>query len=1147
MRNGMAKPAVYILLCSACVLAFFGVRRSISNDHAAEKSNLHSRAVPADRGLRAGRHLKSPLVFEENAGRAGKRVKFLARSGQSAVLLTPQEAMVVPQLARVDLSGTAGQKRLGIQLIGSNPAARLQGVEQTSARTNYFIGNDPTKWKTNIRSYRHVKVAEVYPGIDLIYYGAGRDLEHDFVIAPGQKPEAIRMRVSGADSVRLDSDGGLRIETDAGTASLHQPTIYQERDGHREIVAGGYVLLAANEIGFEVGKYNTSRPLIIDPILIFSTYLGGADDDAAGGVAFDSQGNIYVVGSTASTNFPLQNPFQSTPPATLCGTAPNTFRCGVGFVSKFDPTGQTLIFSTYFGGTGQGEGAQSVAVDSMGDVFVAGTTSASDFPATPGAFSTTYAGGICPGFQCREAYIAKFNPTGSKLLYSTYLGSVGDTAVQEGSLAIDQAGNAYVTGGTSSTTFPTTPGAFQTSCTSCVKAFVTKLNPTGSALVYSTYLGGSNLDNGNAIAVDGFGSAYVTGFTSSTDFPLVQALQSTVSDGFVTKLKPDGSGLIYSTYLGSSGGSETLINAIAVDSSGAAYVGGLTNGQNFPTTPGAFQPSPPINCSMGICGFVSKINSSGTALSYSTYLTGATVTSSNPDTRILGIAVDPFGHAYVTGSTNETDFPTLNPVQGVFGGGVCGSPRHPCNDAFISGFNNSGSALVFSTYMGGSGDDEGVAVAVDGTGAVYAVGETGSPNFPTMNPFQSMYGGGTCINGPCFDAYVVKLQPPAPSLAPNVLSFPDENSGSSSPPQPATLKNPGAQALNILSATTTGDFALMANANSCGNSVAANMSCNLNVIFSPTTSGQRIGTLMVKHDAAGGPLTVALQGMATAPAVMLSTGNLTFNGQLVGSTSASQPVMITDNGTGPLAISNASASGDFAVTNSCPAMVTVGNNCSLNVTFTPTATGTRMGSVSITDNAPGSPQMIALTGTGANLSLGAASGGSTSMSVTSGQNAKFNLQAGPSDATAAVNLSVDCSTVPASTCSVMPNMINLTPGSAVPFAVNVATQPFSNGAAPTGTVLRYIPPALGSHTVIWSVILLLTCIASFSQARARRRVTSFHAVAAVVGLVFLIALAACGGSGGGGAHGTPPNTYNVVVTASSQGAMQKLNLTLKVQ
>ncbi len=729
---------------------------------------------------------KLPLSFEANAGQTDPRVKFLSRGRGYTLFLTADEAVLALRTTKskrtedrnsksavLNLQSQIGNRQstapavVRMKLVGADPAAKVSGLDELPGRSNYLIGNDPKKWRTNVPNHAEVKYKGIYPGVDLVYYGNQRQLEYDFVVRPGADPKAIRLEVVGADlgvrpaagqhgdegahggaPLRIDANGDLVLKPDSGDIRFHKPVAYQtDSGGRRRYVQAHYVLKPRGRVGIRLGRYDAARPLVIDPVLSYSTYLGGSSDDLALGIAVDSSGNAYVTGVTRSPDFPTVNPI----PGACQGS------CGSGsdldaFVTKLNAAGSALVYSTYLGGSGLEEGV-GIAVDSSGDAYVTGATHSTDFPTVnpvPGACQ-----GSCGSGSDFDAFVTKLNAAGSALVYSTYLG--GSAGEGGSAIAVDGSGNAWVTGPTNSSDFPTVnpvPGACQGSCGSGNHddAFVTKLNAAGSALVYSTYLGGSGEDNPSGIAVDGLANAYVTGGTNSTDFPTVNpvpgACQGTCGtgsnfDAFVTKLNAAGSALVYSTYLGGSSFDDGL--RIAVDGSGDVYVTGVTLSSDFPTVnpvPGACQ---------GSCGsvgngdaFVTKLNAAGPALVYSTYLGG-----SNFDEG-LGIAVDGFGNAYVTGFTFSSDFPTVNPIPGACQGS-CGTGR-PNEDAFVTKVDAAGSALVYSTYLGGSSSDGAEGIAVDSAGNAYVAGGTSSTNFPvTPGTFQTTFGGGAS------DAFVAKI------------------------------------------------------------------------------------------------------------------------------------------------------------------------------------------------------------------------------------------------------------------------------------------------------------------------------------------------------------------------------------------------------
>jgi hypothetical protein len=659
-------------------------------------------------GSPAGSWSRLPLRFEPNLGQSEPRVLFLARGSGYGLYLTAEEAvMVLRRGERVSYDAAL----LRLRLVGGGRHPEAVGVGKLPGRSHYFLGSDPGAWRTDVPQYAGVEFRAVYPGVDLTYYGKEGQIEYDFVVASGADPRRIRFRIEGARHVRLDTDGNLVLSAEGGEVIHRAPVFYQEVDGERRSVMGRYVLHGRRDVSFEVGKYDRTRPLVIDPVLSYATYLGGTGSDLGTGVAVDSSGNAYLTGITASTNFPTASPRQG-------------YAGGYeAFVAKLAPSGSTLVYSTYLGGSGNDRGL-GVAVDSSGNAYVTGDTASTNFPTTS-PVQAANAGGY-------DAFVAKLDPSGSALLYSTYLGGSG-TDGGEG-IAVDPAGSAYVTGETTSTNFRTAY-PLQASYGGGTDGFVAKLDPSGSALVYSTYLGGASQDYGMRVAADASGHGYVTGWTSSTDFPTANALQpgkAGGNDAFVARLEPSGSALAYSTYLG--GSSDDFGRGVAVDPAGNAYVAGYTYSTNFPAVN-------PLQASLaGVDDvFVTKISPSGSALTYSTYLGGSAFDAP------FAIAVDSAGSAYVAGATGSANFPTADPLQASHAGN---------EDAFVTKLTPSGSALAYSTYLGGSGYDDGYSIAVDSSGSATVAGRTSSTDFPTASPLQPGNAGSD-------DVFIVRIATPS--------------------------------------------------------------------------------------------------------------------------------------------------------------------------------------------------------------------------------------------------------------------------------------------------------------------------------------------------------------------------------------------------
>ncbi|MDQ6665672.1 MAG: SBBP repeat-containing protein, partial [Acidobacteriota bacterium] len=610
----------------------------------------------------------------------------------------------------------------------------IEGLDLAESRTNYLIGIDPSRWRTNIAQYGKVLCRGVYPGIDAIYYGNGRQLEYDLIVAPGADPGRIQLAFAGAKNLKITPEGDLALQTKTQEARLRKPKIYQEFNGQKKDVAGRYVLKGQTGVGFEIAGYDRGRALIIDPVLSYSTYLGGAGDEVAFAVAADSAGNVYVTGFSASLDFPVST-----------GSAQTAKRGGSSdiFVGKLNPSGTGFIYSTYIGGGGDEEG-YGIAVDPFGNAYVTGYTNSSDFPVTTGSVQTKYGG-------ADDAFVLKLNPAGTGLVYATYLGGAAADAAY--GIALDASGNAYVAGGTASAKFPVTSASYQNAYKGGTKdAFVSKLNSTGSQLLYSTFLGGSAEDVALGLAVNPSGTAFVTGYTSSFNFPATAgALQTALAggyDAFVTVVNAQGSALVYSTYLG--GANDDSTNAIAIDGSNNAFVAGYTASINFPHGSGVFQPAK----GAGEDAFVAKLDPTGSTLPFSTFLGGS------GDDYALAIAVDSGGAVYVAGNTTSTDFPkSTDAAQSVSKGGDFTS--------FLSILNPTGAVLNYSTYFGGGDHETAFGLTLASSGQIFVVGYTSSTDFPvTAGVLQAARGGRE-------DAFIASFsngttQPPtADSVTPN--------------------------------------------------------------------------------------------------------------------------------------------------------------------------------------------------------------------------------------------------------------------------------------------------------------------------------------------------------------------------------------------
>lgn len=694
-----------------------------------------------------------PLSFEPVDGSGAE---FICRGVGYAMRLSPTEAAFSLQRSRADKSpavnggklralvresSAASQATMQVRLIGADNAARAVGEGILPTRVNYFIGNDPARWRTNVRTFGKVRYRDVYSGVDLVYYGNQRQLEYDFELAPGANPERIALNFQGADSVGIDANGDLLARIGETAVRQRKPIVYQNVNGEHREIEGRYVLRSSNNtnaargersVGFEIGAYDKTRPLVIDPVLVYSTFLGGLGFDRAWDIAVDGSGSAYVVGDTVSTNFPTS------------GAMFGTNNGGVSdvFVAKLDPSGTNLAYSTYLGGNGNDVGF-GIALDGGGNVYVTGLTASTNFPVTANAFSTNLHSAPYFGFYTNDAFVAKLDATGTSLLYSSYLG--GSNADVGTSITVDGGGNVYVAGETESVDFPT--NAVSPPFGGVHDAFIVKLTATDTNLIYATYLGGTGDDRALSVAADSAGNAVVVGVTTSTDFPITAgAIQTNYFAGlydiFVTKLSPDGASRLFSTYLGDYGDDEAA--RVALDVSANIYVTGLTTSTNFPVLTNGFPGASVLYPTNGGSrdAFVIKLDASGTNVIYWTFLGGVL------DDEGWSIVADTNGSAYVVGLTSSTNFPTADAFQASLNGLT--------NDAFILKLNPTGTAIDFSTYFGGVDADNGFGIALDSGGNVYISGTTISTNlpvYPATNGLQTVNGGG---GG---DAFVAKLFP----------------------------------------------------------------------------------------------------------------------------------------------------------------------------------------------------------------------------------------------------------------------------------------------------------------------------------------------------------------------------------------------------
>ena len=895
-----------------------------------------------------------PLAFEANQGQTAPEVRYLAHGQGYQLFLTNQQAVLtlrqpsaagtkftkggslLAERAHRKLNPVAKNSVLRIHFDGANPAAEIAGTKLLPGKTNYFIGNDPQKWRTDIPSYAAVRYQGIYPGVDVLFYGRERHLEYDFIVAPEADPKAIALSIAGARKLEINSRGDVVLSVGGGRVTLHKPSIYQEVNGERREIAGNYEIANGCQIHFSVAEYDHTQPLTIDPVLNYSTYLGGEFFDQALGIALDTSGDAYIAGFTQSTKFPQMNPISTTPPGDDSSSE------GTAFVSELNPTGTALLYSTYLGGSGNGsfgDGANAIAVDTATppNIYVTGFTGSPDFPVStvvlpfqgqPGPASTASAIG-------GSAFITKLAPSASGLMqlaYSSYLG--GNTYDEGFGIAVDGSGNAYIAGATASSNFPQQGTQITKVLTSPnTNAFLTKISTTASgaaSLVYSTYLGGSGTgsnflsfgDVAFAVTIDTSSNAYLVGGTTSTDFPTAGTAiagsaacgANTMSSAFISVIDTTAQTLTYSHCL--SGNTYDLAlgvnlgTGVPAVATGIVYMTGTTASSNLPVTANTIPlpacnnlPLPPTQtCVANGVAFVSLLNTATGTLQYLTYLGG------NNSESGYAISSDSSGNAYVTGQTSSADFPITQ-------GALVVAENNPTGAGFVSKISPNGKGLadlVYSSYFGGqtpnifTAQDSGRGIAVSGTNA-YITGQMTSADMPVSSgAFQTSLGAAAATN-----AYVADLPlTPTISVTPTSLAFGIQLLATPSLAQYVTVTNNTSSpiGLTLPPTSTNPDFAGAASGTTpCTTPLAGGASCTIGVIFTPANPGVVAATLNIVDalDGPSHPMQVALTGTgsANAPNITLSPTSLTLPGALLTTTSGPLPVSIGNSGNLPLSIS----------------------------------------------------------------------------------------------------------------------------------------------------------------------------------------------------------------------------------------------------
>jgi hypothetical protein len=926
-----------------------------------------------------------PLEFEPNEGQGPRLARFVAQGIDLNASLRP---------TGIDLSlGGLQRERAAIALdfVGANPHTKIVASEEEKSYTNYLLGKNPSGWLRHVANFGRVTFQGIYSGIDAAFYGNGHFLEHDFIVTPGADYRQIRIRIEGANSIHLLRDGNLRLSLEHGTVTFKRPKTYQFVRGSKRNRQSGFVVLGKDEIGFSVGRYDPTKTLIIDPVLVYSTYLAGVPVDMAG-VATNSAGDTFLTGLTYSSTFPTTaGAYQ-----TACASCGSSTQEPDVFVAKINATGTALVYSTFLGGSSYDQ-PYRIAVDGTGNAVVVGRTESADFPVKNPVPVGTTANGTYYGF------ITSLSPDGSALNYSSILGGGNQTSpgpdTSVFAVALDSNGNAYITGITDSPAFPTTAGALDNVAPNYPNnvGFVTKFLPTG-ALGYSALIGDTTPQNPGAgligvfgIAVDPADNAYITG-SAGTLWPTTSGAYQTTIPGtapyaapFVTKLSPDGSSLVYSTFVGSAG----QPTGIAVEANtGQAFITGVQAPTNFPTTPNAFLTS----IGNVSASFLTEFSADGSSLVYSTFVAPDPATDGST-TSTTGIALDSSDNIWLVGTTNSSQFPLKYPLQSLPAG------PSPTTTAFISRFDPTGTTLTFSSYFGGTVQGGTiVGIAIDSLDQAHVAGTTGDGLFTTSGAYLAS------VPPPPSDveytygyAAVIDANTAGPSacFSPQSVVWGNVLVGTSAS-ETLTITNCGNAALTISSVQSSSPlFTIPSATNGCQQSAAAGASCTMDIVYTPAAVETDSATLTIDSNAPVSTNSLSLEGNGAAPQISVQPTSFTFDPQFIGQTSPEQVVTITNTGNWPLAIdlSQTTVSTGFAYTQSgCGQSLGTQASCYIFLTFTPESAGTLTGTLNIASDDPNHPVVsVALSGTGyssypvptlTGLSLPTIQVGSTGVSLT---------------------------------------------------------------------------------------------------------------------------------------------------------------------
>ena len=1076
-----------------------------------------------------------PLNFEQNQGQVASEYPFLFRQNGTEALFLP---------AGVDLqfggSRTRAGSHLGLRLLAESPGVAVRPELPLAGRTNYLLGPDQTKWVRGVPTFSRLRYTAVYPGVDLVFYGNGSRLEHDFHVAPGADAGRIAFHLDGAESLTLSSAGDLQVATGADLLVLERPNAYQEETHGRVPVAATFALAHDGTITFALGHYDHTRELVIDPALTYATYLDKLSLGVAG-IATDSTGATYITG------YVFQSTYGTTPGAyqTTCPACTNT--APAAFITKVDPTGTKVVYSTFLGGTGYTQ-PFAIAVDASGDAVIGGRTFATDYPVKnnvgSGAFSQSGS----------FAFITSLTPDGSALNFSSVFAGDGDSFVN--SITTDSAGNAFLTGVTGSSSHPVTPGALNAGTPSFGRTygFVTKLAPAGS-LLYSAIVGSLYLPNGGGgptgpagIAVDSAGNAYLAGAAGSVWPTTPGAYQPTIplslsnTGPFVSKLAADGSHLIFSTFVGTG-----YATALALDPDNNVLFAGYANDNTYPLTSDATQG--PTGC----CAYLTRLSADGSKLLYSSFLQSDQRTANQiafSGTQPSAIRLDATANIWIAGFTADTNLPLLHPLQSSF------PPVEPGGTGFLSEFDPTGKTLKFSTFYGNiSTGIDSLSIAPSGIVTIAGTTSTGiyttpdsliSSNTPAPPGYTYNYG------------FLARINPAQASPA---LCVANSLSGPPGPQAlvgtPATLSllitSCGELPLTVSSIQSSSPFFTVGDPTAaCGSSLAPGAACTVSINFLPTHSGNVSATLTLLSNASIPTATVALAATGIPLPPTFSSTSLSFS-TTPGVASPTQTITVTNVSDIPLTFLNSNYTQPFTLNNTCDPQLAPGLSCSIVVGFLPATAGNFTGSLyfSFLGNFA-SDQTVTLTGTAAapSVTFGPATPAAATVTVTAGQPATYTL-ATTSVGNFSGTATFSCTGLPQyAACSFAPSTLTLTAGASTPVSLTITTGPT------TTTALQ--PSQPGSRTSSGGLLALAALglpLLWISRRQASRLARASLLSLIVLSLSSIALLTGCGGGPSSSgpspsqptAAVTPAGTYTVNVVATTSTAAVSTPVTLVVK